>query len=299
MKPVLFIIFLSNIIFAQTNQKQMNLFDHSTILYSNKQNAQQKNKINEKYNKALKFADFLYNSGEFDYASKEYLKLYFFNKNNPIKKNPLKKRIALSAYYAKNYDIAKIYLLKVFKNNKTPEIYKKLFKIYEDKKDYKSALKLSKRLENDSHWFISKYFYLLGQKDSAKTFLKMNQSQKYSINTENILKLMDRDFNKKSYPIGFLTSLFPGGGYLYSDRLGDAVFATSIIIPMAIISAVYYNHGERNKAIVWGSISGVFYLGTIYGGVKSVGLYNEQIKVYKDFEIKKNYEDNKNKWFLK
>lgn len=270
----------------------MTLFGNSSSLFSS-DNAVKESKNDKKnsYKKQLEFANFLYEMGEYENATTEYLKINYFNKSDSITR-----KVALSAYYAENYKLAKEYLNLAFITYKSEDIYKKLFRIYEDEKLYKEALELSRHIENDNVWYQSKYLYLLGENDSAKAILETSDSKKYSINRDHILELMNREFTHKNYGAGTAASLFPGGGYIYTERYGDALFANIVIIPLAIISAVYYVNDEKTKAYVWGGIGGAFYLGSIYGGIRSVGQYNKQTEVYRNSKILENYNSNGSNW---
>ena len=279
------------LLFASSISAEMTLFGSNSLFEAPVK--EEENKQNEGYTKAIEFADFLYNEGEFADASKEYLKLYFTNKNDS-----LLKRTAIAFYAAENYTMAETYLKKSFEIEQSQETYTKLFSIYETNEDYTKALELSKQIGDESSWFQSKYFYLLGKQDSAKSYLEKNGAPKYSVNSDAILELMQRDIPQKNRGIGFAASLLPGGGYLYTERYGDALFTNLIVIPLAIVSGLYYVNDEKTKAYVWGGIGGIFYLGSIYGGVKSVSDYNEQIEIYRDHKIKDNYSTKDNNWII-
>ncbi len=293
------ILLLTFILFSMANT-QISLFGNQpSVLFSSPTQSSynqeiEKNKDSkEEHKRQLEFADFLFNMGEYENATTEYLKISIFNSSDS-----LIERLATASYNAKNYSLAEKYLSQLFIKTKNEDFAQKLFNIYEQNKEYDKALFIATNLQKNREWYSSKYLFLLGKTDSAKIVLQSQTSPRYSINKEIILEFMNKEFKPKNYALGSMASLFPGGGYFYTQRYGDGFFTSIIVIPLAIVSAIYFINDDTIKGAVWGSIGGVFYLGSIYGGIKSVGKYNKQVEIYRNSKILENYNIDETKWIL-
>ena len=83
-----------------------------------------------------------------------------------------------------------------------------------------------------------------------------------------------RYFKDKSHIVAGALALFPGGGHIYAGRKGDAFFSTSVIGMFGGIAAYYFWHDSNGRGIAFASITGAFYVGSIYGALVAVSHYN-------------------------
>lgn len=99
------------------------------------------------------------------------------------------------------------------------------------------------------------------------------------------------DFKYKSPKLAGLLSLIPGLGYAYTGHKQTAL--TAFLVNSLIGYATYTNIKNTNYGM--GVLTGVFnlsfYLGNIYGGIKSAKRYNEQQKnlLIKKIELNTNF----------
>ncbi len=89
-------------------------------------------------------------------------------------------------------------------------------------------------------------------------------------------KLLDLP-HKNSFLAGISSTIIPGLGRAYSDRLGDGVFSFIFTIGSSAISYYYYKKGNRGVAIGFGTLGVLFHFGNIYGSVQSAKLFNERV----------------------
>ena len=78
---------------------------------------------------------------------------------------------------------------------------------------------------------------------------------------------------------GALSAIVPGAGRLYTSRIGDALTS---LITVGVTSWQAYDGFRRDgissaKGWTFGTLCGVFYVGNIYGSVISARVYNRQI----------------------
>lgn len=83
--------------------------------------------------------------------------------------------------------------------------------------------------------------------------------------------------NKKSRTLGGVLSIFPGGGYFYSNQITTGI--TSLFLNSLFAFATYssFNNNNKGMGVLTGVFGTAFYLGNIIGGVKAVDRYNENL----------------------
>jgi hypothetical protein len=82
------------------------------------------------------------------------------------------------------------------------------------------------------------------------------------------------NFRKKHYGPALCLSLIPGLGHLYAGRKGDAAMSAMTVTTGALITGYYAYHQSMPRAWTAGTITGLFYAGSMYGAVVSVKIYN-------------------------
>lgn len=83
-------------------------------------------------------------------------------------------------------------------------------------------------------------------------------------------------FRPKKYAPALLLSLLPGAGHLYSHNKGDAFMSFAVITTGVLITGYYHHFSSERRAIAAGTVTGLFYLGSIYGAALSVKIYNKK-----------------------
>jgi hypothetical protein len=231
-------------------------------------------------NHTTKYADYLLKSGQYELASKEYERLVYFDLNNDTYKSLLLKSYRLS--------------------NQTDLGLNRASNIFESFEGipYPSAIELSKLYLTKRSW------------DQAETFWNINTSlthdDKILLNTtrfifenefdkarnklselknpENQLgvaynSIVSQETDKKSPALAAAMSIVvPGLGKAYSKNWKDGLVSLFFTAGTAIQSYRSFNkHGIKNyRGWIYGGISFGFYLGNIYGSVKSTKDYNRK-----------------------
>lgn len=79
---------------------------------------------------------------------------------------------------------------------------------------------------------------------------------------------------------GLLSAVIPGSGKIYAGRLGEGIASFLSVGTMAAVTAEnWIKYGPKNwKTILFGSLTGVFYIANIYGSYVSVSLYYEELQ---------------------
>jgi tetratricopeptide (TPR) repeat protein len=224
---------------------------------------------------SLKFGEYLLQSGQYDYAIKEYERIVFMS--------------------PKNLD-AQINLIKACRlANRNEEGIKRSNQLFENPSlmPEKNAMEYSKLLMNTREWDRAKTFWDNNEnlKTEDKTLFKSTVSifdSKFIQAREELLSLqdstnylgsgylsiVDRALNqKKKSPIaaGFMSIVIPGLGKAYTGDWKDGLVSLIFTGGMAFQAVRKFNqHGANNyRPWIYTSIGAGFYLGNIYGSVKS------------------------------
>ena len=91
---------------------------------------------------------------------------------------------------------------------------------------------------------------------------------------------------------GFLSTLIPGSGKIYSGRGIDGIFTFLVITLTGFRAYEGFSDDQWESARFWtyGSISGFFYLGNVYGSVLSARIVNNEAdeKAINEIKVKFN-----------
>jgi tetratricopeptide (TPR) repeat protein len=224
---------------------------------------------------SLKFGEYLLQSGQYDYAIKEFERIVFMSPND------LESKLNL----IKSYRLA----------NKNEEGIVRSNELYADHKQMpeKQALEYSKLLLNIRDWNSAKIFWESNQnlKQDDKVLLKSTVAifdSKFSEAHEQLLKLQDstnylgagylsivdqalNQKRKSPFAAGFMSMVIPGLGKAYTGDWKDGLVSLIFTGGLAFQAVRKFNqYGANNyRPWVYTSIGAGFYLGNIYGSIKS------------------------------
>lgn len=236
---------------------------------------------NEKPQKEMDFFFYLVDNGFYSEAIIEYKRITFFDPNinsRTLEFNYIKSLFALSKYEDVIYSIrnSSFYDDNIFRI-KLSEAYFKLG-------DYKMALNA---LENfNTH----KALELKGLINTNLDDLKSAEDNYSLINSDYIFfdyieqnqkTISDlKKINYKSKNIAGFLGIIPGGGYLYSGQKATAL--TSLLLNSVFCYATITSIKSKNYGVagLTGLFGTAFYIGNIFGGIKSVERYNTYKKNY-------------------
>lgn len=232
------------------------------------------------YENSRKYGDYLLKSGQFELAGKEFERLVYFAPNNDTLKTNL-----LRAYRLSNQTALGI--------GKLPVLYTDASKV-----PYSPALEFAKLQMQNQSWTAAKDFWNQNESFAADDKLLLNVTSdifnnnfKEARNTlaqikspENELaigyrSILEKETHKKSPALAALMSaVVPGSGKAYSSNWKDGLVSLIFTAGMALQSYRNFNKfGVNNhRGWIYGGIGLGFYLGNIYGGVKSTKDYNRK-----------------------
>ena len=223
------------------------------------------------------FARFLYDQNLFDFAAQEYERLsYIYPQEKTHLIYLLRSYRQLNQYDKiekkgqllplENEEILKEYLLSLAMNDQIDIATL----IYKDKKNVLNPT-LASHLDLD--------FSVLKQDwkeaESKYTHYGFKEEKYYSIIKEGLaLK------HKNPLTAGVLSGIIPGAGRVYAKDSKDGIISFIFIASTAYQSYRRFSSGGIKSAGGWiyGGLSLGFYLGNIYGSVKSAKLFNKNLK---------------------
>lgn len=229
----------------------------------------------------VRFAKFLDDSKLYEYAAEEYERLYFLYPNETTFFHQMLKSYRSSGNIKtiddrfenrsiKSDTAATIYILSQI-DNKNYDKANQILELYKPK----LPLKISTRLDLDITYLQGNY---LLAKDKYNSILNNN----IEIN-ESYLSNINEGINlprKSPLLAGILSGIVPGSGRAYTKDYKDAI--VSFIFVASSGYQAYRRFRERGikspTGWIYGGITLGFYVGNIYGAVKSAKLFNQKQK---------------------
>jgi hypothetical protein len=231
------------------------------------------------FNNAIKFADYLYNSGQYQFAAEEYERAYFINPSY----DSLETKILKSYRFTENYQ-AGIHFYETAHSDSlyySSEInsieYFKLLILQSSINKADTLLINSKNLSPVTKINLELCLQILENKNI--TLLKSNYSAQY-INPK-LWELLNEKYMHKSPLLAIsMSALIPGSGKIYTGNWKDGM-ATFFIIGLSAFNS-YRGFSQKGIKSIYGwtfaTISFGFYCGNLYGSFKSAKKYNDIYK---------------------
>lgn len=243
----------------------------------------------------LKFADHLLKQGDYLRAAGEYQRYLFFK---PMEREEITYRIALCYRFGgepeKAIESFREYLLEFPKSQYKSSAYYQigvshfLMQHFEASANYlDSSLPhiTDLRYKTESQQLIGLSYLMQWQWSKAeRIFNEMEKSEILAVR-EKALAYSDYAVRGTKLPTrspflaGFLSTIVPGTGRLYTGRVGDAI--TSLML-VGLTGWQAYDGFRRDgissaKGWTLGTLGTVFYVGNIYGSIISARIYNREI----------------------
>ena len=235
----------------------------------------QESALNDR-NREIAFADFLFNTRQYDFASQEYLKLVYLQPDNAF----LKKR-TLESFRLNNDLNAGLHFSKVFfdpDDSVSIEFYPEIVKL----RMLSGKAILADDLIPDSTLFSLYYneSLLLDYMLSAKWEEVQRNAHKISLSG---LYPFTRDTPGDKYISPFLatalSTIIPGTGKIYAKRWKDGLSSFLFVGLTGFQSYRGFNKSGIKSTYGWimGGLSFGFYLGNVYGSYKAADNYNNTL----------------------
>ena len=243
----------------------------------------------------LKFADHLYEQGDYIRAAGEYQRYLFYK---PLESEKIRYRIALCYRFGGKSDLAiqqfETFLQESPNSKLVSSTYYQIGVSYFLMEQYgKSANYLNTSLRRmtdvryraESHqliglsylmqrqWFeAEKIFNVLQKSDVLAVREKAAVYNKYATQGAKLP-------TRSPFLAGFFSTIVPGAGRIYTGRVGDAL---NSLLTVGLTGWQAYDGFRRDgitsvKGWGFGTLSGIFYVGNIYGSVISARVYNHQV----------------------
>lgn len=184
--------------------------------------------------------------------------------------------------------------------NDVDSIRYRIASIYIREGDFGNALGILNEIKNkDDHYYNIKgwIFYKSDLLDSVKEYWKdkkiglvLIKEGKFNEGI-SLLNINEKCPSYKNPYIGSILSIFvPGTGRMYAGRFWDGIFSLITIISTGYSAYYYYNKDNYLVASILGGITGVFYIGEIFGSFVSVKIYNNHLKLELLKKLEGNFE---------
>lgn len=242
----------------------------------------------------LKFADHLFEQGDYERASGEYQR-YLISVSHDPSSDSIYYRSIRSLFLAGDYDRCRGFLdsypeyYPVSPRLNEIDLYRAI--IYSHEGEYRKSNELlsTSTTRNFPLRSLAEAFNYtnLGDFESAGK-VACNYNESYVKTDRRISTLLDDLCRKlqsvnikyKSPTVAASLAVMPGAGRLYCGNWGDALNSLFIIGLFGYLSYDgFHDDGESSvRGWLFGSIGGVFYAGNIYGSAVAARLYNRKIE---------------------
>lgn len=243
----------------------------------------------------LKFADHLFNQGDYLRAIGEYQRHLFYE---PVDKEEIQYKIALCYRLGGKSEesiMAFQNLLSVSSNSRfVSSAYYQIgvsYFLIDQFEESVGFLKTSLphisdiRYNSEAQQVIGLSYLMQREWVSAeKTFSNLQRSDVIEIRekatTYSLYAQQGRQLPRRSPLLaGIMSTIIPGSGRFYTGRINDAITS---IITVGITGWQAYDGFRRDgissvKGWTLGTLSGIFYFGNIYGSVISARIYNDHV----------------------
>ncbi len=239
-----------------------------------------------------KFANYMFNLGEYDRALVEYHRFNFTYPESELEHLATFK-VGLSYEKLGEYKRARRQYLKLVRHNRDKEVQQicryRVAATFYSSAQWDSTLSFITNLEVGRETDIADAFeYLKGwcylQKSDYGSAIEVFQRLKDSGNSQDALPSLHFLISKSRQGLilphknpavsGVLSTVIPGAGQAYCERWGDAAFSAFFTLG-ALGSAIYFWEDDETFAITTGVIGVFFYLGNVYGAITSAKLFNK------------------------
>ena len=243
----------------------------------------------------LKFADHLWTQGDYLRAVGEYQRYLFYR---PKAREEIRYRIALCYRLGGRIERAiesfEKYIQEFPESKLASGAYYQVGVSYFLMQQFDDSVKylessfsriIDARYKTESQQLIGLSYLMQQQwKDAEMIFNELQESDTFAVREKALVyrnyAVQGANLRTRSPLLaGFLSTLVPGAGRLYTGRVGDAV---NSVLLVGLTGWQTYDGFRRDgissvKGWTLGTLSTVFYIGNIYGSAISARLYNREI----------------------
>lgn len=258
------IILVSSLLMClfQVSNAQQNLFDYAN---------------------SLQFARYLVTSGQYDYASEEYERLFFLHPGDTVVVLEMARTYRLDVNCPKLSSLFD--QLQSDKNLTPPEELNKEYLRYSLKckilsDDYFSSSSLLQPAEKaffdlSYYWINEKHKLAFSYNNENRELLTLHNPELF-----NLTNRFEQEKFKKPALAALMSAIVPGSGKAYSKRWGDALVSLLFISSNSYASYRAFKKKGSDSVHGWifGTLAISFYSANIWGSAKASKEYNTNIK---------------------
>lgn len=241
------------------------------MLFSMKVSCQQ---ISE--NKSAAFANYLFQTNQYRYASEEYERLLFYFPDNEEYKLSLIRSYRFSEDYSKGISVCRNQFLTGQLPNKPILLeYAKLNILDNNFTNLKVLISSMNQTDSlRSNIDLTTRIIFLPEKMLTLNGIETEKTDK------NLLIFYNESLNlnyKSPALAGLMSSILPGSGKIYTNRWKDGIIALVFVGATGYQTYRGFSQKGVKSAYGWimGSVAFSFYIGNIYGSAKSAKTYNQ------------------------
>ena len=246
----------------------------------------------------LKFADFLYEQGDYLRAASEYQRYLFYNSEDGTDSERIRYKIAICYRFAGQTEQAiqgfETLLQTHPKGQFTSRAYYQIGATYFLTDQFEQSVQFLRgalphiadtRQHAEAEQLIGLSYLMQKQwSEAGKVFEALQKSGTLMVSEKakvyhNYAEAGARLPTRSPFLAGMLSTIVPGAGRFYTGRIGDALNSLFVV---GITGWQAYDGFRRDgissvKGWTIGTLSGIFYVGNIYGSVISARVYNRNV----------------------
>ncbi len=232
-----------------------------------------------------KFADYLFCTDDYLRAAIEYEKYLNINYNDSIEF-----KIGLSYLYIGDYKKSLDWFERINNNSKyyknaQVEYFRSLFELGDYSVFRGEYSKKMNNSEETKKLFYFSYLFTDDQLPPQKEFLLPFSSKEEEI-VKNFYREKIHPPYKSEITAVILSILIPGAGKIYSDQVGDGIFAAIATGLCGYLAYDNFRAKHNFRGWIFSGLTTFFYAGNIYGSAASAQIYNAGISFNFSKEVK-------------
>jgi len=247
-----------------------------------------------------RFAEHLYEERDYLRAAGEFQRYLILRSRPIVPDEAVLYKIGLCYQKAKDFEKAISYFQRIVdnypKNRYRDQAYYQIAYTYFKKKDYIESINyIQQNIQNLSSYTTRlqlnqllglNYLYQRRWKDAHALFTSMQSTKGYT-QMDSTIQILDQIAiegehlpYKSEFWAGLLSAIIPGTGKMYAKRFYDGLYSFILVGTTAWQAYEgFHTSGTRSvKGWIYGTLSGIFYIGNIYGSIVAVKIYNEKME---------------------
>lgn len=245
----------------------------------------------------LRFAEHLYNEGDYLRAAGEFHRYLYYYDSIPDDADFIYYKIGLCYRFASDFQKSIYYFQQTIdsfpQSIYSHESYLQIAYVFFLMGKYEKSIFLSesnfslvksettrvkmKQLKGISYIYQKNWSKAL---DYLNTLETKPQRDSLTAQLKEFAELGKELPKKSKFLAGLMSTIIPGTGKIYANRTSDGLIS---LLTIGITSWQAYDGFQKNgsssiKGWIWGTISASLYLGNIYGTIVAINIYNQQLE---------------------